>query len=80
MNLNHHRKAWRFGGECVGLPALFGAFARIFLAACRGSALEANPLAAAAGGQGHAGQWLGCGSGFAVCFGDDLCAHGYLKK
>jgi len=55
--------------------AFFGALARIFFAAGGGATLKADTLAAATGGQVHAGQWLGCGGGFAVCFGDDLVAH-----
>jgi len=56
--------------------ALLRALARVLLAACGHAALQAHALAAAAGGQAHAGQRLGLGGEFTVGFGNDLVAHG----
>ena len=62
-------------GALSGLAALFGALAWVLLAAGGNTALQADALSAAAGWQGEAWQGCGAGSGFAVCFGDDLIAH-----
>ena len=63
-----------------GSTALGGALARVLLAACGNTTLQANALATATGAQGHAwqcGQW---GGEFTICFGDDFIAHLWLRK
>ena len=60
---------------CQGLAVTL---ARVLLAAGCNTAFQADALAAAAGGQGVARQGLGCGSGFAVGFGNDFVAHGTI--
>jgi len=60
----------------VSLTAFFGALARVLFATGGNATLQADLLATACGGQGHTGQGLGSGGGFAVCVGDDFVAHG----
>jgi hypothetical protein len=59
----------------LGLAALFGALASILFRTGGSTALQADALAAPAGVQLHAWQWLRRWSGFTVCFGNDLVAH-----
>src|SRR3989344_4816625 len=56
--------------------ALLGALARVLLAAGCHTAFQAHALATAGRGQGVAGDGRRAGGGLAVCFGDDLVAHG----
>jgi len=64
---------WRPVGE---LTALARTLAGVLLAAGCNTTFQAHALATTGGIQGHAGHWLGLGSALAVCFGDDLVAHG----
>ena len=49
--------------------------ARVLLAACCHTALQAHALATATGAQAHAWQWSWTGAALAVSFGNDFVAH-----
>jgi hypothetical protein len=57
------------------LQGLAVTLAWVLLATGSNTTLQAHALATAAGRQGEAGQWLGSGSSFAVCFSKDFVAH-----